>query len=42
MANRLAALKKLRRRIKENEREICEVLHSDLGKIAYESFMCEI
>ena len=42
LANRLAALKKLRRCIQENEREICEALHSDLGKSAYESFMCEI
>lgn len=42
VASRLAALKRLRDCIKSREREICEALSSDLGKSAYESFMCEI
>jgi aldehyde dehydrogenase (NAD+) len=42
IANRLAALKRLGKCIRENEREICEALKSDLGKSPYESFMCEI
>ena len=42
VASRLAALEKLRECIKSREREICEALSADLGKSAYESFMCEI
>ncbi len=39
---RLNTLKKLLNAIKENETEIVAALHSDLGKNATESYMCEI
>lgn len=39
---RLDALKRLYRYIKEMESEICAALSADLGKSAYESFMCEV
>lgn len=38
---RLEALKKLKKCIREQEREINEALKTDLGKSAYESYMCE-
>ncbi len=34
-------LKKLYAAVKENEKEICQALYTDLGKSNYESFMCE-
>lgn len=39
---RLDALKKLHCCIKTRESEICAALSADLGKSAYESFMCEV
>ena len=39
---RIAALKKLHHCIKTRESEICAALSTDLGKSAYESFMCEV
>ncbi|MBE6651462.1 MAG: aldehyde dehydrogenase [Ruminococcaceae bacterium] len=39
---RIEQLKKLYAKVKSLETEICEALKSDLGKSAYESFMCEI
>ena len=39
---RLDALKKLHYCIKTRESEICAALSADLGKSAYESFMCEV
>lgn len=38
---RLEALKKLKKCIQEHEREINEALKADLGKSAFESYMCE-
>ena len=38
---RIAALKKLYQALQENEQAIAEALHSDLGKSAQESFLCE-
>ncbi len=39
---RIAGLKKLYKAIKENEALICGALTEDLGKSAYEGFMCEV
>lgn len=39
--HRIAALKKLRLLLLDNEAAIAEALHSDLGKSAAESYMCE-
>ncbi len=39
--NRIAALKKLHAAIKANETAITDALTSDLGKSAFEGFMCE-
>lgn len=39
--NRIAALKKLRKALIENEERIAAALRSDLGKSAEESYMCE-
>ena len=41
VAFRVEQLKKLRRAIQKFEAEICEALLSDLGKSAYEAYMCE-
>ena len=38
---RMEALKKLRQALAENETAIAQALHSDLGKAATESYMCE-
>lgn len=38
---RIAALKKLHKVLQENEQAIAQALHSDLGKSAQESFLCE-
>ena len=38
---RIAALKKLYKALQENEHAIAQALHSDLGKSAQESFLCE-
>ena len=38
---RLAALKKLQASLQRHEAELAEALHKDLGKSAYESYMCE-
>ncbi len=38
---RIDALKKLRDALKENEDKISEAIKSDLGKSAFESYMCE-
>ena len=38
---RIAALKKLYQALQENEQAIAQALHSDLGKSAQESFLCE-
>ncbi len=42
VAYRVAALKKLRAHIVEKEEEILAALKADLGKSAFESYMCEI
>ena len=42
VAFRVEQLKKLRRAIQRFESEICAALLSDLGKSAYESYMCEV
>ncbi len=39
---RISMLKKLYAAIKSKEAEICRALHEDLGKSAYESYMCEV
>lgn len=39
--SRVEALKKLKKCIQEHEREINEALKADLGKSAFESYMCE-
>ena len=39
---RIAMLKKLYRAVKDHETEIADALKADLGKSAYEGFMCEI
>lgn len=39
---RIDALKRMRKFITENERFICDALKDDLGKSAYEAYMCEI
>lgn len=39
---RIAALKRLRKLIQENEAHICAALKSDLGKSVSESYMCEV
>ncbi|MBQ7354758.1 MAG: aldehyde dehydrogenase family protein, partial [Clostridia bacterium] len=39
---RIQMLKKLHAAICEREKEICDALHADLGKSAYESYMCEV
>ena len=39
---RLSQLKKLYKAIKDNEKEIAEALHEDLGKSYQEAYMCEI
>ena len=38
---RIAAMKKLYKALQENEQAIAQALHSDLGKSAQESFLCE-
>lgn len=38
---RITALKKLYQALQENEQAIAQALHSDLGKSAQESFLCE-
>lgn len=38
---RIAQLKKLYAAVKAHEAELCRALAEDLGKSAYESFMCE-
>lgn len=40
--HRISALKTLKACIKRYEGELCDALKADLGKGAYESFMCEI
>ena len=40
--NRIAALKMLKKAIKDNEEKICDALKKDLGKSAFESYMCEV
>ncbi len=40
--NRVAALKRLKTVIAAHERDICAALKSDLGKSAYEAYMCEV
>ena len=40
--HRICALKKLHACIKASEKEICAALTADLGKSAYEGFMCEL
>lgn len=42
VAFRVEQLKKLRRAIREFESEICDALLTDLGKSAYEAYMCEV
>lgn len=39
---RVGALKRLYHCVKDSESEICAALSADLGKSAYESFMCEV
>ena len=39
---RIAALKKLKRSIKNHEKDILDALYADLGKSETESYMCEI
>ena len=39
---RINALKKLRDEIKNREAEICRAIKNDLGKSAFESYMCEV
>ena len=39
--NRIIALKKLRKALVDHEADIAKALHSDLGKSAEESYMCE-
>ena len=39
---RIRQLQKLYDCVKEKEKEICDALTSDLGKSAYEGFMCEV
>lgn len=39
--NRIIALKKLRKALIDHENEIAKAIHSDLGKSAEESYMCE-
>ncbi len=41
VANRVAALKKLRKALIDHEEEIAKAIYSDLGKSAEESYMCE-
>ena len=41
VANRIAALKKLRKALVDHEEEIAKAIYSDLGKSAEESYMCE-
>ncbi len=40
--NRIQGLKKLREAILRREEEICDALRQDLGKSAFESYMCEV
>ena len=40
--SRIKALKKLKEAIRAKEKEICEAIKKDLGKSAYESYMCEV
>ena len=40
--NRIKALKSLKDAIKQKETEICDALMADLGKSAFESYMCEV
>ncbi len=40
-AARLAALKKLQDALRRYETQLADALHADLGKSAYESYMCE-
>lgn len=42
LSMRIEALKRLRAEIQKNEARIAEALRSDLGKSAFESYMCEI
>lgn len=39
---RIEMLKKLYKAVKDNEDKICEALTADLGKSAFEGFMCEV
>lgn len=39
---RLSALKKLKTAVTKNTDKICAALYEDLGKSAYESYMCEV
>lgn len=39
---RLEALKRLKKLIQDNEKQICAALKSDLGKSVSESYMCEV
>lgn len=42
VAFRIEMLKKLQTVIRSHEKEICDALTADLGKSAYEGFMCEV
>lgn len=42
VAYRVEALKKLRKVLQENEAKLHEALQADLGKCAFESYMCEV
>ncbi len=39
---RIAALKRLRAALDDSEAELCAALQADLGKSAFESYMCEV
>ncbi len=41
LKTRIGMLKKLRANIKENEQEIAKAIYADLGKSAFESYICE-
>ena len=41
LEGRIRALKKLRTYIREHEAELNQAIREDLGKSAYESYMCE-
>ena len=42
LQHRMTALKKLKQAIRRHEKELAEAMHTDLGKSATESYMCEI